>query len=155
MKLKFKHQPFQAEAAAAVCDVFNDQPLRTANYRIDLGDTTNMQQRMDFSEVGFRNHPLVPELTRSRILENLRAVQIRNNLKPSDALAGPGINLTIEMETGTGKTYTYVKTMYELNRRYGWSKFIIVVPSVAIREARGALSTTSLCCTSETDGRSP
>lgn len=134
MKLKFKHQPFQAEAAAAVCDVFNDQPLRTANYRIDLGDTTNMQQRMDFSEVGFRNHPLVPELTRSRILENLRAVQIRNNLKPSDALAGPGINLTIEMETGTGKTYTYVKTMYELNRRYGWSKFIIVVPSVAIRE---------------------
>ena len=106
MKLKFKHQPFQAEAAAAVCDVFNDQPLRTANYRIDLGDTTNMQQRMDFSEVGFRNHPLVPELTRSRILENLRAVQIRNNLKPSDALAGPGINLTIEMETGTGKTYT-------------------------------------------------
>ena len=60
MKLKFKHQPFQAEAAAAVCDVFNDQPLRTANYRIDLGDTTNMQQRMDFSEVGFRNHPLVP-----------------------------------------------------------------------------------------------
>jgi len=49
MKLKFKHQPFQAEAAAAVCDVFNDQPLRTANYRIDLGDTTNMQQRMDFS----------------------------------------------------------------------------------------------------------
>ena len=72
MKLKFKHQPFQAEAAAAVCDVFNDQPLRTANYRIDLGDTTNMQQRMDFSEVGFRNHPLVPELTRSaaqRLLE--------------------------------------------------------------------------------------
>lgn len=135
MKLKFKHQPFQAEAAAAVCDVFNDQPLRTANYRIDLGDTTNMQQRMDFSEVGFRNHPLVPELTRSRILENLRAVQIRNNLKPSDALAGPGINLTIEMETGTGKTYTYVKTMYELNRRYGWSKFIIVVPSVASGKA--------------------
>ena len=135
MKLKFKHQPFQAEAAAAVCDVFNGQPLRTANYRIDLGDTTNLQQSMyQLTDVGFRNHPLVPELTRSRLLENLRAVQIRNNLKPSDALAGPGINLTIEMETGTGKTYTYVKTMYELNRRYGWSKFIIVVPSVAIRE---------------------
>lgn len=135
MKLKFKHQPFQAEAAAAVCDVFNGQPLRTANYRIDLGDATNMQQSMyQLTDVGFRNHPLVPELTRSRLLENLRAVQIRNNLKPSDSLAGPGINLTIEMETGTGKTYTYVKTMYELNRRYGWSKFIIVVPSVAIRE---------------------
>ena len=135
MKLKFKHQPFQAEAAAAVCDVFNGQPLRTANYRIDLGDTSNLQQSMyQLTDVGFRNHPLVPELTRSRLLENLRAVQIRNNLKPSDSLAGPGINLTIEMETGTGKTYTYVKTMYELNRRYGWSKFIIVVPSVAIRE---------------------
>lgn len=72
--------------------------------------------------MGFRNHPLVPELTRSRLLDNLRAVQIRNNLKPSDSLAGPGINLTIEMETGTGKTYTYVKTMYELNRRYGTAR---------------------------------
>ncbi len=52
----------------------------------------------------------------------------------SKALAGPGINLSVEMETGTGKTYTYVKTIYELNARYGWSRFIIVVPSVAVRE---------------------
>ena len=132
MKFHFKHQPFQADAAAAVCDVFNGQPRRTANYRIDLGDVS--QQDMDMSEVGFRNHPLVPELTTARILESLRAVQRRNGLKPSEHLAGPGINLSIEMETGTGKTYTYVKTMYELNRRYGWSKFIVVVPSVAIRE---------------------
>ena len=136
MKLQFKHQPFQLEAAAAVCDVFNGQPRKTANYRIDLGQITpqGVQQEMEMSEVGFRNHPLVPELTSVRILENLRAVQRRNGLKPSEALAGPGINLSIEMETGTGKTYTYVKTMYELNRRYGWSKFIVVVPSVAIRE---------------------
>ena len=134
MKLQFKHQPFQAEAAAAVCDVFNGQPYRTTTYRLDLGNLDNVQQSLDMSEIGFRNHPLVPELTHSRILENLFAVQRRNGLKPSESLAGPGINLTIEMETGTGKTYTYVKTMYELNKRYGWSKFIIVVPSVAIRE---------------------
>ena len=134
MKLQFKHQPFQAEAAAAVCDVFNGQPMRTTTYRLDLGDMTNVQTDLDMTDTGFRNHPLVPELTNARILDNLRAVQRRGGLKPSDTLAGPGINLSIEMETGTGKTYTYVKTMYELNARYGWSKFIVVVPSVAIRE---------------------
>ena len=134
MRLQFKHQPFQAEAAAAVCDVFSGQPLRTAAYRLDLGDMANVQTDLDMTDVGFRNQPLVPELTEARILENLRAVQRRGGLKPSAALAGPGINLSVEMETGTGKTYTYVKTIYELNIRYGWSKFIIVVPSVAIRE---------------------
>ena len=134
MKLQFKHQPFQAEAATAVCDVFNGQPYRTTTYRLDLGDMTNVQTNLDMSDTGFRNHPLVPELTNSHILKNLQTVQRRNGLKTSEALAGPGINLSIEMETGTGKTYTYVKTMYELNQRYGWSKFIIVVPSVAIRE---------------------
>lgn len=134
MKLQFKHQPFQAEAAAAVCDVFNGQPMRTTTYRLDLGDMTNVQQTMDMTDTGFRNHPLVPELSNQDILKNLQTVQRRNGLKPSESLAGPGINLSIEMETGTGKTYTYVKTMYELNARYGWSKFIIVVPSVAIRE---------------------
>ena len=134
MKLQFKHQPFQAEAAAAVCDVFSGQPMRTFTYRLDLGDMSNVQTDMDMTDTGFRNHPLVPELTNQNILKNLQAVQRRNGLKPSETLAGPGINLSIEMETGTGKTYTYVKTMYELNARYGWSKFIIVVPSVAIRE---------------------
>lgn len=134
MKLQFKHQPFQAEAAAAVCDVFSGQPMRTTTYRLDLGNMTNVQTDMDMTDTGFRNHSLVPELTNQNILKNLQAVQRRNGLKPSESLAGPGINLSIEMETGTGKTYTYVKTMYELNARYGWSKFIIVVPSVAIRE---------------------
>lgn len=134
MKLQFKHQPFQAAAAAAVCDVFNGQPMRTTTYRLDLGDMTNVQTDLDMTDTGFRNHPLVPELTNAKILDNLRAVQRRSGLPPSESLAGPGINLSIEMETGTGKTYTYVKTMYELNQRYGWSKFIIVVPSVAIRE---------------------
>lgn len=134
MKLQFKHQPFQAAAVAAVCDVFNGQPMRTTTYRLDLGDMTNVQTDLDMTDTGFRNHPLVPELTNAKILDNLRAVQRRSGLPSSESLAGPGINLSIEMETGTGKTYTYVKTMYELNQRYGWSKFIIVVPSVAIRE---------------------
>lgn len=134
MKLQFKHQAFQAAAAAAVCDVFNGQPFRTVTYRRDLGDMTNAQLEFGETDLGFRNQPLVPEMTGERILKNLQIVQRRNGLPPSSSLSGPGINLTIEMETGTGKTYTYVKTMYELNKRYGWSKFIIVVPSVAIRE---------------------
>lgn len=132
MKLQFKHQAFQAAAAAAVCDVFAGQPLRTQQYRVDLGDTRYMQQSTEISEFGFRNQPLM--LRGDQILKNLQAVQVRNGLKRSERLSGPGVNLSIEMETGTGKTYTYVKTMYELNARYGWSKFIVVVPSVAIRE---------------------
>ena len=99
-----------------------------------MGNTQDLQESWDISETGFRNHPIVPELTSAHILENLRVVQRRNGIKPSENLSGSGINLSIEMETGTGKTYTYVKTMYELNKRFGWSKFIIVVPSVAIRE---------------------
>ena len=115
-----------------MCDVFAGQPLRTQQYRVDLGDTRYMQQSTEISEFGFRNQPLM--LRNDQILKNLQAVQVRNGLKRSERLSGPGVNLSIEMETGTGKTYTYVKTMYELNARYGWSKFIIVVPSVAIRE---------------------
>lgn len=134
MKLQFKQQQFQTEAALAVCDVFNGQPRRTTSYRLDMGANTSEQMEIVENDVGFCNHPLVPELTPAKILQNLQIVQRRNGLKPSESLAGPGINLTIEMETGTGKTYTYVKTMYELYERYGWSKFIIVVPSVAIRE---------------------
>ena len=136
MKLQFKHQPFQAEAAAAVCDVFAGQPrYDAASYRMDMGNTANMQQSIEnLSEVGFCNHPLIPALTATQLVENLSAVQLKNGLKPDEGLVGPGLNLSVEMETGTGKTYTYLKTMYELNKRYGWSKFIVVVPSVAIRE---------------------
>lgn len=70
------------------------------------------------------------------ILEHVQKIQPSNQIAPSDKLEGRanGYNLTIEMETGVGKTYTYIRTMYELNRAYGWSKYIIVVPSIAIRE---------------------
>ena len=95
------------------------------NYQIGLEDDT------DFT--GWRNERIVPELSDKLILEHLQKVQRTNQIKPSDKLEGR-YNLTIEMETGVGKTYTYIKTMYELNKHYGWSKFIVVVPSIAIRE---------------------
>ena len=133
MKLKFKHQKFQADAAKAVTDVFAGQPYETSTYMIDQG-RGNLQGSLfadDFT--GFKNHKIVPGLTNEKILNNIRNIQRSNLIKPSDKLEGT-YNLTIEMETGVGKTYTYIKTIYELNKLYGWSKFIIVVPSIAIRE---------------------
>ena len=82
---------------------------------------------------GWSNQKIVPELNDRLILEHINTIQRANQIKPSARLEGR-FNLTIEMETGVGKTYTYIKTMYELNRAYGWSKFIVVVPSIAIRE---------------------
>lgn len=132
MKLKFKHQKFQTEATNAVCDVFSGQPfLSETNYLIDQGNVKGQTEMYDFT--GFKNHKLVPELTDKVILDNIRQIQRSHQIAPSDKLEGK-YNLTVEMETGTGKTYVYIKTMYELNKRYGWSKFIVVVPSIAIRE---------------------
>ena len=131
MKLQFKHQKFQADAAKAVVDVFSGQPYRTSTYRVDRGDGDQQTLLDDFT--GWRNEPIVPELNDGIILEHLQKVQRANQIKPSERLEGR-YNLTIEMETGVGKTYTYIKTMYELNKHYGWSKFIVVVPSIAIRE---------------------
>ena len=138
MKLQFKHQKFQADAAKAVVDVFAGQPASSVSrYLIDSGVSKMDQlsvEGMDFT--GWRNEPIVPTLSDAVILEHIQKIQRANQIKPSDKLEGrtEGYNLTIEMETGVGKTYTYIKTMYELNRAYGWSKFIVVVPSVAIRE---------------------
>ena len=132
MKLQFKHQKFQADAAKAVVDVFAGQPYLTPTYMMDRGyGQQTMTDDADFT--GWRNERIVPELSDKLILEHLQKVQRTNQIKPSDKLEGR-YNLTIEMETGVGKTYTYIKTMYELNKHYGWSKFIVVVPSIAIRE---------------------
>ena len=145
MKIQYKHQKFQADAAKAVVDVFQGQPYLTPPYMMDKGyqgktawgnsfNQMSMTDETDFT--GWSNQRIVPELNDGLILEHLRRIQRTNQLQPSDRLEGRdnGYNLTIEMETGVGKTYTYIKTMYELNRAYGWSKFIIVVPSIAIRE---------------------
>lgn len=133
MKLKFKHQKFQADAAKAVVDVFAGQSYLTANYLIDRGDEKMGTVIDDPYFTGWCNQPIVPQLSDKVILENLNKVQRANLIAPSTKLEGR-YNLTIEMETGVGKTYTYIKTMYELNKHYGWSKFIVVVPSIAIRE---------------------
>lgn len=131
MKLQFKHQKFQADAAKAVVDVFAGQPYLTPTYIMDKGYEHSLLDKIDFT--GWRNERIVPELSDRIILEHLQKVQRAGQIKPSERLEGR-YNLTIEMETGVGKTYTYIKTMYELNKHYGWSKFIVVVPSIAIRE---------------------
>ena len=133
MKLQFKHQKFQADAAKAVVDVFAGQPKLTRTYMIDRGKSAQKSLTDDQDFTGYSNNKIVPELSDSIILEHLQKIQRANQLKPSEKLEGR-FNLTVEMETGVGKTYTYIKTMYELNNAYGWSKFIVVVPSVAIRE---------------------
>ena len=143
MKLQFKHQKFQADAAKAVVDVFAGQPYLTPSYMMDRGyqgkmqesgqtySQSNMFDETDFT--GWSNQRIVPELNNQIILDHIQKIQRNNQIEPSSKLEG-AYNLTIEMETGVGKTYTYIKTMYELNKHYGWSKFIIVVPSIAIRE---------------------
>lgn len=134
MKLQFKHQKFQADAAKAVVDVFAGQPYLTPSYMMDKGNQyaqQSMTEEQDFT--GWSNGRLVPDMNDSLILEHIRKIQRAAQIEPSEKLEGH-YNLTIEMETGVGKTYTYIKTMYELNKHYGWSKFIVVVPSIAIRE---------------------
>ena len=125
MKIRYKHQRFQAEAAKCVSDVFQGQPKHD-------GSRTFLNKFGALNFDGFGNFPLV--LDNESICENVRGIQMAEGLNPVEHLEGDGRTFTIEMETGTGKTYTYIKTMYELNARYGWSKFVIVVPSIAIRE---------------------
>ena len=137
MRLQYKHQKFQADAAKAVVEVFAGQPYLTPTYMMDRGSGYIQQSLTDDEDfTGWSNQRIIPELNDQLILEHLQKIQRANQIAPSKKLEGrsEGFNLTIEMETGVGKTYTYIKTMYELNRAYGWSKFIIVVPSIAIRE---------------------
>lgn len=142
MKLQFKHQKFQADAAQAVCDVFSGQPKVTPTYLIDKGISENKFRQSKFGSdgwvdeeefdfTGYKNSRI--RISDDIILKNLQRIQRSLQIEPSRELLG-AYNLSVEMETGVGKTYTYIKTMYELNKRFGFSKFIIVVPSIAIRE---------------------
>lgn len=132
MKLKFKHQAFQRDAARAVTDVFLGQRKTDGfTYRHERGENFASYDENEY--LGVRNEPLM--IDKATLVENIRRVQIPQDIEPIDHIVGKDeLRLTIEMETGTGKTYTYIKTMYELHKLYGWSKFIIVVPSIAIRE---------------------
>jgi type III site-specific deoxyribonuclease len=135
VKFKFKIQQYQTEAVENTVNVFAGQPAQQGQkgYRIDLGKRA---QTIAFEgeDSGYSNGEIV--LTNEQILDNIRDIQMAQLIQPSTSLAkGQGrVSLDIEMETGTGKTYVYIKTMFELNRRYGWCKFIVVVPSIAIRE---------------------
>ncbi len=137
MKLKFKTQAYQTAAVQAVADCFKGQPpasKEAASYRPDPGKARKGVEDL-YAGAGFRNAEL--QISEADVLENIQAVQRGQNLPVSEALVKTKVsrfNLDVEMETGTGKTYVYIKTIFELNQRYGWSKFIIVVPSIAIRE---------------------
>lgn len=159
MKIQFKVQPYQTAAVDAVIDCFAGQPYQDAfSYKIDPGTVQTpqpAQQAMsyglpdaDSAEHGFRNQPI--QLTPAQLLSNIHKVQKQANLfqskglqtfttsagkpMPSSYKPGAALNIDIEMETGTGKTYCYIKTIFEMNQQFGWSKFIIMVPSIAIRE---------------------
>lgn len=149
MKFKFKTQGYQTDAVNAIADVFKGQPYHArAEYTLDRGKQKKEQQMQLFNiydtdrtadsdlnlDVGFANAKL--ELPANKILENIKEIQRLSNIKESETLSHRlgDVELDVEMETGTGKTYVYIKSMFELNKRYGFSKFIIVVPSIAIRE---------------------
>ncbi|MGN0682371.1 MAG: type III restriction-modification system endonuclease [Oscillospiraceae bacterium] len=150
MKFSFKIQQYQTEAVEAVVNVFRGQGLHNNTvYKRDLGSLEDTREESQYtlfeksadyedddiySETGFKNENV--QLSDEQLLNNIHKQQNANNIKLSPALVkGMGrCSLDIEMETGTGKTYVYIKTMFELNKQYGWSKFIVVVPSIAIRE---------------------
>ena len=141
MRFKFKIQQYQTDAVERTVEVFEGQPsMDSLAYRRDLGKQAVHHQTSIYDadiETGYRNCEV--QLLPKEILANIRKVQSWGDIKLSDSLV-PSIgacSLDIEMETGTGKTYVYIKTMFELNKRYGWSKFIVVVPSIAIREGVG------------------
>lgn len=132
MKLKFKIQQFQTDAVNAIVDCFAGQPNGQSQFTMDMGQlNSGPQLGLSYEVAGFRNRPI--ELTSDEVFDNIKNVQARNALPVSPKLEGK-YNLTVEMETGTGKTYVYIKTMFELFKRYGWGKYIVVVPSIAIRE---------------------
>lgn len=142
MKFKFKIQQYQTDAVNSVVQVFSGQTNQNNNttYIIDKG---NYERKNDLSKylhdsedisIGFANQAI--SLNNNQILKNIREIQQNNNLEFSEKLIDEmgRCSLDVEMETGTGKTYVYIKTIFELNKQYGWNKFIIVVPSIAIRE---------------------
>lgn len=151
MKLQFKEQDFQIQAAKTVVDCFQGQPLKTNRFTLERSRElirkakhaasgaiqTSAFDHEILEDIGYRNSLI--QIVDNQILENIQEVQQGQGLSKSQIIERPkgvklGYNLTIEMETGTGKTYTYIRTMYELNKHYGWSKFIVIVPSIAIRE---------------------
>ena len=140
MKFKFTIQPYQTEAVESVTGVFAGQGFASPlSYRRDVPQAAQTSlfdgEAVDDFTMGFAN--ALVELDAGQMLTNINRVQSRNNIHLSQSVVTGGLgrcSLDVEMETGTGKTYVYIKTMFELNKQYGWTKFIVVVPSIAIRE---------------------
>ena len=147
MKFKFKIQDYQTQAVDSVVKVFNGQLFNdNINYAMETGidkseykkaiglNKANLSKEKEPPVLGFKNAEL--NLSDEELLANIQEIQRENNIRLDDKLNKElgRCSLDIEMETGTGKTYVYIKTIFELNKVYGWSKFIIVVPSIAIRE---------------------
>jgi type III restriction enzyme len=148
MKLQFKIQGYQTEAVNAVVDSFRvvhrQHFADNVTYRIDPGRTVGRRNHEELDhhvdqasdQAGYGNSQLA--ISESQLLENVQTVQrrIRGMAPSKELIASPAaaLNLDVEMETGTGKTYVYIKTIMELHRQFGWSKYVVVVPSVAIRE---------------------
>lgn len=135
MKIKFDStQPYQLQAIASFVDLFDGQPLNNGDYSIAISSNIEEGQTSIFqTELGIGNNLLLND---DAIYSNLVIVQDRNDLDKTskEEFEKNGLNFSVEMETGTGKTYVYLRTIFELSQRYGFKKFIIVVPSVAIRE---------------------
>lgn len=150
MKLQFKEQQFQKDAVKAVLDCFEGQPLKTNRFTLERSKeiirkakqaaigANELFEKDIYEDIGYRNSAIqIPE---SLILDNIKKVQNKNEIHESTCIERPtgvhsSYNLTIEMETGTGKTYTYIRTMYELHKKYGWSKYIVlfqVLPFVKV-----------------------
>lgn len=136
MKLQFEpNLPFQLQAIQAVCDVFEGQEQEPSVFTVLRprgSEQLHLGDRAESSGAFGVGNKLT--LSREEILANLRKVQLRHGLPPSETVDLEDLNLAVEMETGTGKTYVYLRTIYELHRAYGFTKFIIVVPSLAIKE---------------------
>lgn len=125
MKIKFDEQQYQLDAIQSITDIFEGQTVKVSNFTVSMGDIVGQE----VTTLGIGNKL---ELSEIEVIENVQKIQMRNHLKKSTSIQD--WNFTVEMETGTGKTYVYTRTIFELNKKYGFSKFIIVVPSVAIRE---------------------
>ena len=151
MKLKFKIQQYQTDAVESVINVFKGQPNQAnLEYRMDKGklyvvDSKKHDIKIVQTDVfadsddagnnlGYKNNRLA--MDKVALFDNIRQIQTDNNIHQDEELCQKlgTCQLDVEMETGTGKTYVYIKTMFELNKQYGWTKFIVVVPSIAIRE---------------------
>ncbi len=132
MKLHFESNlDYQLQAIEAVCDLFHGQEVCQTEFTVTMPRDPASLFAGSESDLGIGNKL---KLLDTDLLVNLRKVQLRHGLKPTDELTKDDYNFTVEMETGTGKTYVYLRTIFELNKRYGFTKFVIVVPSVAIKE---------------------